>query len=143
MILVDANVLLYAHAEDSPQHVRAKRWLETALETEPDVRIALPTVLAFLRIGTDPRIFVQPLSSSGAIAIVESWLERSNVSLALPTESHWKTLDRLATAGKAKGALLMDAHLAALAIEHGAVLASGDRDFARFKDLKVIDPLMA
>lgn len=143
MILVDANLLLYAYDEDSTQHVRAKHWLESTLNGETDVRFALTTVLAFLRIGTDPRVYAHPRSAADAISIVSSWFERSNVSLALPTDNHWQTLDKVAAGGKAKGPLLMDAHLAALAIEHGAVLASADRDFARFRELKVVDPLGA
>ncbi len=141
MIVVDANILLYAYDSDSPRHEAAKRWLEGTLGSEADVRFGLSTVLAFLRIGTDPRVYARPMSTADAISLVRSWLEHPNVSLALPTERHWPLLDEVAAAGKARGPLLMDAHLAALTAEHGATLATTDRDFKRFSGVKVIDPL--
>jgi len=144
MIIVDANVLLYAYDADSPNHADAKRWLERTLGADTDVRFGLSTVLAFLRIGTDPRVYARPMSTSDAVSLVRSWLDRSNVSLALPTDRHWPLLNEMAGEGKARGPLLMDAHLAALAVEHGATLATTDRDFARFGGgLKLIDPLAA
>ena len=142
MILVDANLLLYAYDADSAHHTRAKEWLERTLSEESDVRIGLTTLLAFLRIGTDPRVFARPMEPAHAVATIRAWLERPNVSLALPGDRHWAPLSSLASAGKARGAVLMDAHLAALALEHGATLATTDRDFARFPRLRVIDPLV-
>ena len=141
MILVDANILLYAYDSESPDHTTARRWLETTMSAEPDVRLGLATVLAFLRIGTDPRVYARPLSPAEAVAIVSGLLARPNVSLALPSERHWPLLAEVATEAKARGPLLMDAHLAALTIEHGATLATTDRDFARFGRVTAIDPL--
>ena len=141
MILIDANLLLYAYDAGSAEHDRARTWLESVISTEPDVRLGLATLLAFLRLATDPRVFERPLAPGEATAIVDAWLACPNVSLALPTERHWSALGELAEASKARGPLLMDAHLAMLAIEHGARLASTDRDFTRFAGLAFKDPV--
>jgi hypothetical protein len=142
MILVDANLLLYAHAADGDARNEAARtWLERLLEVEPDVRLGLGTLLAFIRISTDPRIYAQPRTPAEIIGIVEALLARPNVTLASPGDRHWTILAGLAEAGRARGSLLMDAHLAALVMEHGATLATTDRDFTRFPGLRHIDPL--
>lgn len=141
MILIDANVLLYAYDEQSPQQPKARAWLEQVMNTERDVRLGLATVLAFLRLATDPRVFMQPLAVVDATAIVASWLARDNVALAAPSEGHWSRLGAIATDAKARGALLMDAHLAVLAIEHGATVVTSDRDFTRFPAVRTADPL--
>lgn len=140
MILIDANILLYAHDASDPRHPAATRWLEATIGGPGTVGLALGTVLAFLRIATDPRVYANPMPATQAITLVESWLGRSNVHLVAPTQAHWRTLDDLANAGQARGPLMMDAHLAALAIEHGATLATVDRDFTRFPGLRTIDP---
>lgn len=143
MILVDANVLIYAYDLGSPRQSEAAAWLERTLSGDEDVRFPLTTLLAFLRITTNPGVFERPLTASRAIGIVRSWLARPNVAIANPTDRHWETLEATATAGQARGPLLMDAHVAALASEHGATLATTDRDFARFPRLKTVDPLVA
>ena len=143
MILVDANLLIYAYDASSPRHVAARRWLEGALVGVEPVRFPLQSVLAFVRIGTDPRVFERPLDSTEAIAIVESWLTRPTVGLVTPGEGHWRILAEVARAGQARGSRLMDAHLAALAIEHGATLMSADRGFARFPGLRFRNPIAA
>lgn len=141
MILLDANLLLYAYDGTGRHHEAARTWLERTLSHEPDVRLGVVTLLAFVRISTDPRVFEQPLDPTDAIGIVAGILARPNVSLASPGDRHWRLLADVATAGQARGPMLMDAHLAALALEHGAVLATTDRDFRRFAGLRVIDPL--
>lgn len=143
MILIDANLLLYAYDTSSPQHRRAKPWLEETLSGREEVRIPLTSALAFLRIGTNPTVFERPMSSRDAITIVAEWLDRPQVSLALPTAGHWKTLGTVAEGGQARGVLLADAHLAALTIEHGGTLCTTDRDFARFEGLRFTNPLAA
>lgn len=140
MIVVDANILLYAHDLSSPRQPATSDWLHATLNGPEDVGLGLVTVLAFIRIATDPRIFGRPLSSAEAISIVEEWLNRPNVSLLQPSDRHWRTLAEQADHGQARGALLMDAHLATLVRERGAVLATADRDFTRFKGLRTIDP---
>jgi uncharacterized protein len=141
VILLDANVLLYAYDASSPHHEVARTWLERTLSTDVDVRLGLTTVLAFVRIATDPRVFERPLEPQAAIGIVGEILARPNVSLATPGERHWTLLADVAASGQARGTRLMDAHLAALALEHGAALATSDRDFRRFSGLRVMDPL--
>ena len=141
MILVDANLLLYAHDETSPHHREARDWLEATLSNEPDVRLGIATILAYLRLSTDPRVFIQPSTIEAAMADVNAWLARDNVSLALPADGHWTRLATIAAAAKARGPLVMDAHLATLALERGARVATTDRDFARFAGLTLIDPL--
>lgn len=141
MILVDANIALYAYDTTSPHHEAARVWLEDVLNGDEEVDFALTSLLAFIRISTNPVVFRRPLRASEAIGIVTGWLGRPNVRTALPTERHWAILDEVATGGQARGPLIMDAHLAALALERGATLATSDRDFARFPRLRLIDPI--
>lgn len=141
MILVDANLPLYAYDRSSPRHDAARSWLEATLSGTEDVRFALATLLAFVRIATNPAVYARPLDPAQAIDHVRAWLDRPNVSVATPSERHWAILADVAAAGQARGPLLMDAHLAALAIEHGATLVSTDRGFARFPRLRFRDPL--
>ena len=143
MIFIDANLLLYAYDADSPSHASARTWLERTLEGPEQIRIPLMSALAFIRIGTNPSAFRVPLDAGEAVQIVEGWLDRPGVELGLPTETHWMTFRTVARGGQAKGPLVMDAHLAALAIEHGGVLYTTDRDFARFDGLKFRNPLLA
>ena len=98
------------------------------------------TVLAFIRIASDPRVYAMPMLTADAIGLVGSWLQRANVHLIGPTEGHWRTLSEIAAIGQARGPMTMDAHLAALTLEHGATLATADRDFSRFPGLRTIDP---
>jgi uncharacterized protein len=141
VILVDSNLLLYAYDASSPHHSQARPWLERAFGGEESVRLALLSMLAFLRISTSPAVFRRPLRPTDAIDIVTSWLELPNVGLAEPTDRHWSLLASLAHGGQARGPLLMDAHLVALATEHGATLCTTDRDFGRFPNLRFTNPL--
>jgi uncharacterized protein len=141
VILLDANLLLYAYDASSSLHGEAKRWLEEIFSSPAPVALAWPTLLAFLRIGTHPSVFERPLEIDAATRIVESWLALPQVSLVHPTERHWPILQNLLLRGRCRGALVPDAHLAALAIEHGATLCTTDRDFTRFEGLRAIDPL--
>ena len=143
MILVDANLLLYAYDSSAARHRPARRWLEDVLSGEDAVRFALVSLLAFLRVSTNSAVFRRPLSSRDAIALVTAWLDVPVAGIAEPTERHWSVLEDLGGRGQARGPLLMDAHLAALAIEHGAMLYTTDRDFARFPKLRFRDPLEA
>lgn len=140
MILVDANVLLYAYHPRAEAHPRCRAWLEEAFSGEEPVCLAWVTVLAFLRISTSPRVFERPLLSTEALAIVASWLERPSVSVLEAGEACWEILRGLVVEAQASGPLVMDAFLAALAIENGATLATTDRDFARFPKLEVTNP---
>ena len=142
MVLVDANVLLYAYNQDSPRHAVARAWLESEISSGRPVRLALVTLLAFVRIGTDSRVFSEPFSPAEACGIVQSWLEAPNVRMLSPGPRTWIHLAELCDQGQARAALVMDAHLAALALEHGAMVASTDRDFDRFDGIKTINPLL-
>ena len=141
MIVVDANLLLYAHDAGSSHHLTARRWLENVLSGDELVGLAWAAVLAFLRVGTNTRLRKDAPTLDEAIAIVSGWLERPTAILLNPGERHWEILREMMTKGQVRGPLVTDAHLAALAIEHGAALATTDRDFARFPGLKFFNPL--
>jgi toxin-antitoxin system PIN domain toxin len=143
MILIDANLLVYAHDSRSPHHDAARSWLESVLGDIEPVRIPLVALLAFVRIVTNPSLFPAPLSPGAAIEIVEGWLSQPNVAIATPTERHWRLFTQAASGGQARGPMLMDAHIAALAVEHGATLMSADRGFARFPGLRFRNPITA
>lgn len=143
MIVVDANLLLYAYDSSSPDHAAARGWLETVLNGEERVGLGLQAILAFIRIATNPDVFERPLASAKAISMVVSWLERPQVAVASPTDRHWQILSDIAARGQARGVQLMDAHLAALTMEHGATLATTDRGFARFPGLRFSNPLQS
>lgn len=141
MILSDANLLLYAYNTDATEHDISQHWLETQLSGPNLFCFCWQTITAFLRISTNQRAFAAPLSTKEASNIVTEWLERPQVVLLTPGEKHWSIFQQLLESGQATGPLVMDAHLAALALEHGAALASSDRDFSRFPGLKLINPL--
>ena len=141
MKLLDVNLLLYAHDSTSKEYKRARPWLECAFVGPEIVALPWATILAFLRIATTPRVETRPLDTEEAVAIVTDWLAQANVIIVHPTDQHWRILSRLLPKSRVRGSLIMDAHLAALAIEHGATLCTNDRDFARFPGLKVEYPL--
>ena len=140
MTLVDANVLLYAVNSTSPQHRTAKAWLDDALSG--DTRLGLPwlSLLAFLRIATHPSLFPRPLTVGQALEIVDLWCEAPNVVHPEPSRGFAAAFARTMRAGSAPGNLVNDAYLAALALDHGASVATFDRDFARFSDVEVVVP---
>jgi uncharacterized protein len=139
VILVDANVLLYAYDPRSAHHRRCREWVEAAFSGEP-VCLAWVTVLAFIRISTSPRIFEAPLRVAEAVSAVSSWLERPAVSVLEAGEHCWEILGALLVDAQVSAPLVMDAFLAPLALENGATLATTDRDFTRFPKLKVTNP---
>lgn len=139
-MLVDANVLLYARDASSPFHERARNWLTEQLNGP--VRVGLPwaSLLAFVRIGTHPRAFEQPLTPSQAWDQVEAWLAAPAAWVPETTPAHAQVLGGLIRRYELRGNLITDAHLAALAVEHGLTMCSADTDFARFSELRWIDP---
>ena len=141
MILVDANLLIYAVDRDSPHHVPARRWLEGALSGSGAVGIPWIAALAFVRITTHPGVIRKPLSVEHAIGYIDGWLGQPFVQLIGPGEKHWPILRNLLMASGAAGNLTSDAHLAALAIESGGAVASTDNDFRRFAGVTHINPL--
>jgi toxin-antitoxin system PIN domain toxin len=140
VILVDANVLLYAYHPRAEQHDRCRTWVERAFSGEEPVAIAWVTLLAFVRISTNPRVFEQPLLAGEALAAVASWLERPSVSVLEAGEACWEIFRHLVVDAQVTGPLVMDAFLAALALENGATLATTDRDFTRFPKLELVNP---
>lgn len=140
MILVDANLLLYARSRDAPQHSRARAWLDAQLSGRGRVGLPWESLLAFVRLISNPRIFARPEPIAAAWAQVEDWLSASPAWIPVPTDRHLDVLARLLPAAD-RPELVPDAHLAALAIEHGLMLASADRDFARFEQLRWVNPL--
>jgi toxin-antitoxin system PIN domain toxin len=141
MILIDANILIYAYNPAADQHAAAKRWLEAVIAGSTPVRLAWVTVLAFVRIMTHTQVFRRPFSMQEAVSIVDEWLAHPTVSILEPEDRHWSILRGLLVSAQATGPLSTDAFLAALAIEHGATLFTTDRDFVRFPDVTVLDPL--
>lgn len=141
MIILDANLLLYAVNRDAPRHRQARTWLESMLAGSETVGFEWNVILAFLRLTTRPAVFPRPLELRKAFAIVEHWLQQPCALVVHPGDRHLLILRDLIAPLGTGGNLTSDAHLAALAIEHGAELCSCDRDFARFPGLRSRDPL--
>jgi toxin-antitoxin system PIN domain toxin len=135
MILVDANLLIYAVNADAPQGRKAKTWLESALPGGETVAFPWSVLLAFLRLTTRPGLFRNPLRVAVAFEIVAAWLEQPCAVIVHPGPRHLQVLREMIIPLGTGGNLMSDAHLAAPAIEHGAVLCSTDSDFARFPGL--------
>lgn len=143
MILVDANLLVYAHVRGSREHERARSWLDAQLSGDTRVGLPWPSLLAFLRLVTNPRVFARPEPIGTAWRQVEAWLGAETAWIPAPTERHAQVLGALLAAANAEANLVPDAHLAALAIEHGLTVCSSDGDFARFRGLRWKNPLSA
>lgn len=143
MKLPDVNLFLYAYDSRSPRHERAREWLEQTLSGAETVALSWTVLLAFIRLSTRPALVEIPLSASEAIDLAQSWLDQPCVTVVNPTERHAAVLRELLAPLGTAGNLTTDAHLAALAIEHGAELCSSDTDFARFGGLRWEDPLRA
>ena len=142
MILVDANILLYAEDSLHSLHQQARRWWDDQLSGTGVVCLCWTVLSAFIRIGTNPRVFEHPLFLEQALARIQSWLDQPCTRVVRPTERHWSVFKQMLTDGQAVANLVTDAHLAALAIQHGCELASTDSDFARFPNLKWKNPLI-
>lgn len=141
MILVDANLLVYANDVAAPKHDKARVWLDERLNGSAKVGLPWASLLAFLRIVTNQRIFPRASTMEAAWAVVRAWLGSEATWIPLPTERHSEVLEQMLLSGGGVGNLVPDAHLAALAIEHGLVLCSADRDFTRFPGLRFENPL--
>lgn len=143
MILVDANLLLYAANQAAPEHEAARRWLDARLSGTARVALPWPSLLAFVRIATNPVVMSRPASMAAAWRQVKEWLAAEPVWIPNPTEQHAELMARFCTAPWMSSRLVPDAHLAALAVEHGLTLCSTDGDFARFPGLEWQNPLAA
>jgi toxin-antitoxin system PIN domain toxin len=141
MILVDANLLLYAEDSLADRHGAAREWWDKQLSGADLVGLCWPVLTAFIRISTNPRLHRRPLTIKEAVDRVQSWLDQPCVRLISPTDQHWSIFQKMLRGGNAAANLVSDAHLAALAVEHNCELHSSDADFARFPGLKWKNPI--
>jgi hypothetical protein len=141
VILIDANILIYAIDQDSPHHARAQRWLEETLSGSTWVGLPWIVILAFIRVTTRAGIVRNPLRPEQALAFVDAWLRQPHVTAVGPGEHHWRILSNLLRANGTAGNLTSDAHVAALALEHGCAIVSADSDFRRFSGVTLVNPL--
>jgi toxin-antitoxin system PIN domain toxin len=141
VILVDANLLIYAVNRDLPQHDAARTWWEVTLSGSESIGIPWISLLAFLRVCTNRRVFDTPLPPDAAIRYVDEWLRQPPVKPVSPGTGHWSILADLLTRSGMAGNLTTDAHIAALAMEHGYTVYSADNDFKRFAGLRHVNPL--
>lgn len=141
MILVDVNLLVYASVATDPHHIAARSWLDDRLNGRERVGLPWPSLLGFLRLVTNPRVIARPATIAAAWAQVEAWLSVERVWIPQPTNRHAEVVGGVLRHAGQGANLVPDAHLAALAIEHGLVLASADSGFARFSGLRFENPL--
>lgn len=141
MIVTDANLLLNAYNRDFPAHAFARKWWESVLNDHEIIGLSWVTILGFIRVMTHPKAMPNPMTLEAALSAVESWLALPNVEIVEPGPRHREILFRLLRDVGVAGNLTSDAHLAAIAMEHQARLASADTDFARFSGLRWFNPL--
>jgi uncharacterized protein len=141
VILIDANILIYAHVSSFAQHKLAHDWLDKQLNASAPVGLPWASLLAFLRLVTNPRVFEHPEPMRDAWQQVRSWLTSEPAWIPQPTERHADLLGEFLALPGVHGNLVPDAHLAALALEHGLTLCSTDGDFARFQGLRWLNPI--
>jgi toxin-antitoxin system PIN domain toxin len=141
VILVDANLLVYAHVSSFREHEGAREWLDAKLAGPAPVGMPWESLLAFTRLVSNPRVFARPLTVAEAWKQATSWLSCPATWIPQPAERHGDVLGQLLRTPGLRASHVPDAHLAALAIEHGLVLCSTDGDFARFQGLRWEDPL--
>jgi toxin-antitoxin system PIN domain toxin len=141
VILIDTNILLYAEDEASTYNKKARGWLDNQLSGSSIVCLCWQVINAFIRIGTNHRVFEKPLALKEAVNRVKTWLDQPCVRIIQPTENHWTIFKEMLVSGQAAGNLVSDAHLAALAYEYGCTLFSTDTDFSRFPHVKWKNPL--
>ncbi|MBI1194861.1 MAG: PIN domain-containing protein [Gammaproteobacteria bacterium] len=143
MILVDANLLIYAVNASDSHHDAAREWLDERLSLSETVGFPWLVILAFLRIGTHPNLFPIPLTPEAAVEKMSRWLEQPVAQIIDPNVDHWTRVGELMVRSQCRANLVQDAHLAALAMEFGATLCTTDADFSRFAGLKWINPLIS
>lgn len=140
MILVDVNVLVYAHREDCERHGECRRWVENLWEGQSAYGVSEVVLSGCLRVLTHPRVFDPPTPLPQAIAYVNQIRGNENAVVIVPGDRHWQIFLDLCAHTDARGNLVSDAYLAALAIESGCEWITTDRDFARFPGLRWRDP---
>lgn len=141
MVIPDLNLIIYAHDPHSARHAAALQWWEELLNSGRPVGLAWITILGFVRLSTHPRLVANPMTPQEAIGRVKAWLAVPTVRIVTPGEDHAGYLFDLIESVGVAGNLTTDAHLAALAIEYHAELASSDMDFGRFAGLRWTNPI--
>jgi uncharacterized protein len=141
VIVIDANLLIYSYDLDSTYHKKSRAWLEEALSGAEAVGLPWQSVSAFLRVITNRRLSGMRVSLQQAVQVVDEWFQQPNVQMLVPADQHWSVLRQMILEGQASGPLVSDAEIAAITIEHGGVLYTADRDFARFPGLRWKNPL--
>ena len=141
MIAPDANLLIYANEPASSFHSASRTWLEGILSSTEPVGIPILSIYSFLRLVTNPRLAPKAIAFGQAAEIVNSWLRVAHVRILYPGDRHWNLLQQLSRGARLSGNLVTDAAIAAIAIEHGAVVHTNDRDFARFPGLRWHNPI--
>ena len=141
MMLIDTNILLYAANRAAPEHDRASEWLETQLNGTTRVGLPWESLAGFYRIATNPRAMRRPMRGPEAWQIVQDWLRAPVSWIPAPTERHAEVLGGLVERYRVTGTLVSDAHLAAIALQHGLEICSADTDFARFTEVSWRNPL--
>jgi len=141
MIIPDVNILIHAYNGDFINHEAAKSWWEDTLRLSRPVGIPWATILGFIRVSTNRSVSARPLPVSGAISIVRLWLRQPGVQIIGPGKRHGEILFGLLEGLGTAGNLTSDAHMAALAMEYQAEIATADNDFARFPGLRWFNPL--
>ena len=143
MIVLDANLLLYASDPTATHHIAAKNWLQAVFNGEELVGLPWQTIHAFLRVATNQRLKLGGATVEQAAGVVSQWLALRHIRLLVPGDRHWELLQRMLIEGQARGPMTTDAQLAAVTIEYGGVLHTTDRDFARFPGLRWVNPLVS
>lgn len=141
MRLLDLNILLYAVNAKSPDHRAAKQWVEAAMNGSETIALPWVVVLGFLRLATSRHVFASPLDTESALAVVDGWMDRPNVVTLDPGEQHWAIFADMISRSGTAGNHTTDAHIAALAVENGCELCSTDADFARYPQVRWVNPL--
>lgn len=141
MILPDANLLLHAYNNRAPEHERSRAWWEQVVNGEEAIGIAWVVILAFIRVSTKPPVFQPPLTVEEATGVVREWLSSPNVKIIAPGGEHAELMFELLKEVGTAGNLTTDAHLATLAIEYQAEIATVDGDFARFPRVRWFNPI--
>jgi toxin-antitoxin system PIN domain toxin len=141
VIVLDANVLLYAYDSDSDKHAKARVWVEEVFSGASPVGLPWQTVSAFMRIVTNPGLAGKRFTLVEVVEIVDQWVKQPNVRLLGPGDNHWSFLRQMIVDGQVRGPLITDAQLAALTVEYGGVLHTTDRDFSRFPGLRWKNPI--
>jgi toxin-antitoxin system PIN domain toxin len=141
MILIDVNVLVYAHRADAPGHAAYRAWLESVVNGSQAYGLSELVLSGFLRVVTHPRVFTPPSDLAAGFAFVEAIRQRPNAVLISPGPRHWDIFANLCRRAVVKGNLIPDAYFAALAIESGSEWISTDRDYSRFPGLNWRHPL--